>query len=80
MCYTLISYYLFTERHKGQKSHLEVLDAEWYADYGYAAEETKGQMQHSDLDTTYKYPYYIHYDGQAASIIRIRLYLTAERP
>ena len=37
-------------------------------------------MEHSDLNTSQKYPYYIHEDCETASVIGIRLDLMTERP
>ncbi len=57
-----------------------MLEAERNSDNRYAEEDSEAQMHQSNLNTSDKNPYYIHYERQAASVIGVRLDFMSERP
>lgn len=71
---------LLSERYNGKEGHLEMLQAERYAYYGDTADKPEGEMDCRDLKAEDKDPDHVHYNGQAASVIRVRHDVIPERP
>ena len=72
--------YLLAERDKGEKRHLEMLHTERYTYDRKTQEYSEGKVQHCYFHTSHKNPDNVHDDGKTASVIGIRLNVTAERP
>lgn len=51
----------FAEGEEGEFHQFEMLQAEWYADYGYAEEYTPAEMRECYDETSYKPPDDVHY-------------------